>query len=144
MKPLDFAKALGLGALVLALNLALLFALGFFHDTVLEPGRTPEYYQSVYPKIGAFSAPAGAIVMFFLVGWRIAGRRPGRNPYAFALSVYAAYVAIDVGLGLAAGPASNLLVPPFFISLVGGAAASLAGAYLSRRGVALGAASQGS
>jgi hypothetical protein len=134
MKPLDFAKALGLGALLLALNLALLFALGVFHDTVLEPGRTPAYNQSVYPKIGAVSAPIAAIVLLFLVGWRIAGRRPGRNPYAFAPAVYGAYVAIDVGLGLGASPPSNLLAPPFLISLAGGAAASLAGAFLSRRG----------
>src|SRR6476659_4138851 len=115
MKPLDFPKALGLGALILALNLALVFGLGFFHDTVLEPGRTPEYYKTVYPKIGAVAAPIGAIVMLFLVGWRLAGRRPGRNPYAFALAVYVAYFAIDTALGLAMGPLSNLLIPPFLI-----------------------------
>jgi hypothetical protein len=133
MKPIDFAKALGLGALVMALNLALLFGLGFFHDTVLEPGRTPAYYMTVYPKIGAVSAPTGAIAMLFLVGWRLAGRRPGRNPYGFALAVYAAYFAIDVGLGLAMGPVGNLLVPPFFIALSGGLVASLAGAALAAR-----------
>ena len=133
MKALDVLKAFGLGVLILALNFALVFALGFFHDTVLEPGRTPEYYMSVYPKIATVSAPTGAIVMLFLVGWRIAGRRPGRNPYAFALAVDAAYFGVDTGLGLAMGPLSSLLVPPFLISLVGGLAASLAGAALAAR-----------
>ena len=144
MQPLDFAKAFGLGALVLALNIALLFALGAVYALVIDPGHPEAYYVPIYPRIGAWSAPIAGISLLFLVAWLFGRRKPDRNPYAFALAVYAAYVAIDVGLGLAAGPASNLLVPPFFISLVGGAAASLAGAYLSRRGVALGAASQGS
>ena len=47
MKPIDFAKAFGLGVLIMALNLGLVFALGFFHDTVLEPGRRPAYYTTV-------------------------------------------------------------------------------------------------
>ena len=133
MNPMDFAKAFGLGVLVMALNLALLFGLGFFHDTVLEPGCTAAYYMTVYPKIGAFSAPIGAIVLLFLVAWRLEGRRPGRNPYAFALAVYVAYFAIDTGLGLASGPISKLLVPPLLIALAGGLVASLLGARLAAR-----------
>lgn len=133
MRPLDFLKAFGWGVLVLALNLALVFALGFLHDTLIEPGRTPAYYQTVYPKIGAWSAPIGAMIMLFLVAWRFGARRPGRNPHLFAGAVYVSYFGVDTALGLAMGPLSSLLVPPFLIALVGGAVARLAGAYLSQR-----------
>lgn len=134
MKPIDFAKAFGLGVLIMALNLGLVFALGFFHDTVLEPGRRPAYYTTVYPKIAAFSAPIGAIVMLFLATWRFGKRRPQRSAPAFGGAVYASYFAVDVAMGLAMGPPSNLLVPPFFISLAGGLLAVYAGATLARRG----------
>jgi hypothetical protein len=134
VRPIDFAKAFGLGVLILALNIALLFALGFFHDTVLEPGRTPAYYKTVYPKIGAFSAPIAAIVLLFLATWRLGLRRPERNARVFGGVVYASYFAIDVALGLASGPLSQLLVPPFLISLGGGLLAVYAGASLARRG----------
>jgi hypothetical protein len=133
MKLSDGLKAFGLGVLVMALNLALVFALGFIHDTLIEPGRTPAYYQTVYPKIGAWSAPIGAMVLLFLIAWRFGVRRPERNAYLFAGAVYASYFGVDVALGLAMGPLSNLLVPPFLIAVVGGAAASLAGAYCSQR-----------
>ena len=133
MKPMDFAKAFGLGVLVMVLNMALLFALGFVHDTLIEPGRTPAYYQSVYPKIGAWSAPIGAIVLLFGAAWLFGRRRPERNPYLFGAVVYAGYFAVDIALTMAMGPLTTLLVPPFMISVGGGAVATAAGAYLSRR-----------
>ena len=132
MRPIDFAKAFGVGVLVMVLNMALLFGLGFIYDTVIEPGRTAAYYQGVYPKIGAWSAPIGAIVLLFLAAWGSGVRRPARNPYVFGALVYASYFGVDVALTLGMGPLATLLVPPFLISLGGGAVATVAGAALAR------------
>ncbi len=134
MRPIDFAKAFGLGVLILALNLALLFALGFVYATFIDPGHPAEYYVPIYPKLGDWSAPIGAIGMLFLTTWGFGVRRPERNALAFGAAVYVSYFAVDTALGLASGPPSQLLVPPFFIALGGGAAAVYAGARLARRG----------
>ena len=132
MKPLDFAKAFGLGLLLMVLNLALLFGLGFLYDTLINPGRTAAFYQTVYPKLGVWSAPIGAITMLFLTAWLFGARRPARNPYLFGAAVFVSYIAIDTALGLASGPLSALLIPPFLIAVGGGAVAALAGAYVSQ------------
>jgi hypothetical protein len=133
MKPLDFLKAFGLGVLTLALNIALLFGLGLIYDLVINPGQTEAFYQTVYPRIGAWSAPIGAIVLMFATAWLFGARRPARNPYGFAAAVFASYAAIDGVLALLGQGAAVLLSPPVLITLGGGVIAILAGAHLSQR-----------
>ena len=132
MKPLDYLKAFGLGVLILALNIALLFALGLIYDVAINPGQTQAFYQKVYPKIGVWSAPIGAIGLMFVTAWMFGARRPHRNPYLFAGAVFASYVVIDGLSALLGQPVSDLLSPPVLFSVGGGAVATLAGAYLSR------------
>lgn len=136
MKPLDFLKALGLGALVLTLNLALVFFLGFIYATVVEPGRTEAYYMTVYPKLGNYAAPIAGPVLLFLAAWVFGRRRPERNAVLFGLAVFGSYFALDMAMGLAIAPISELLTPPFLIGMGGGLVASLAGGVLARRAAA--------
>lgn len=131
MKATDIAKALGLGAVALALNVLLLFLLVFLYSQLIAPGRPPAHYAAMAPRIADWSAPVAGITLLFLVAWLFGRRRPDRNAYAFALAVYASYFAIDTALGLASGPPSQLFIPPFLIGLAGGLAASLAGAALA-------------
>lgn len=136
MKPTDFAKAFGLGVLALALNLGLLFVLGFIYATFVEPGRDEAYYMTVYPKIGSYSAPIAGIVLLFLAAWASGRRRPERNAVLFGLAIFVSYFVVDTAMGLAMGPLSALLVPPFLVGMTGGLAASLAGGVLARRAAA--------
>jgi hypothetical protein len=133
MKAIDFAKAFGLGALVLALNVGLLFAIGFVYSTVIDPGRTEAEYMSIYLRIGNWSAPIAGISLLFLAAWLSGRRRPERNAFIYALATWASYLAIDTASGLAMAPLSTLLVPPFLIGMSGGLVASLAGAGLAVR-----------
>lgn len=133
MKPLDFAKAFGLGALALALNLGLLFLLVYLYSQFIAPGRPPAHYNAVAPRIGAWSAPLAAPALMFLIVWAFSRRRPQRNAYGFGLAVLVSYAAIDGGLGLASGPVAALLQPPFLLGMTGGLLAALAAAALSAR-----------
>jgi hypothetical protein len=133
VRPIDFAKAFGLGVLVMALNLGLLFALGFLYEQLIEPGRDQAYYITIFPKLGTWSAPIGAIGLLFLIAWLFGRRRPERSARVFGGVIYASYFAVDAVLGLATGPPSQLLVPPFLIALGGGLLAVYAGSALARR-----------
>lgn len=133
MRPLDFPKAFGLGVLLLALNIALLFGLGLIYDLAINPGQTEAFYRTVYLRIGVWSAPIGAIGLMFVTSWVFGARRPGRNPYVFAAAVFVSYMVIDASFVLLGEPVSDLLSPPVLIAVGVGAVASLAGAYFSQR-----------
>src|SRR4051812_32625754 len=97
------------------LNLALLFVLGLVYELVIDPGHPQAYYAAIYPKIGAWSAPAGAMLLLFLATWGFGVRRPQRKAGLFGAAVYLSYFGVDAALGLASGPPGRLLVPSFFV-----------------------------
>lgn len=132
MKVWDYPKALLTGALVLALNLATLVAIVFGYSFI-EPGHPPEFYSEAAPRLGAYSGPiAGALLMFFFV-WLLSSRKPQRNAYAFAATTFVSYAVLDIALGLAAAPASELFRLPFLLSLAGVCAAAFAAAFVAKR-----------
>ena len=134
MKPIDFAKAAGLGGAALALNLALLFVLVFLYAQIIAPGQPEAFYAAAAPRIGVWSAPIAGISLLFLAALLFGLRRPARNAYLFALSVFVSYVVIDMAMGLAMAPIGELFTPPFLFALGGGLIASLAGAWLATKG----------
>jgi len=130
MQVWDYPKALATGALVLALNLATLVAIIFGYSAI-DPGHPPEFYSEAAPRVGAYSGPiAGALLMLIFV-WLLSSRKPRRNAYAFAATTFASYAALDIALGLAAAPASDLFRMPFVLSLGGVCIAALAAAFLA-------------
>lgn len=130
MQPFDFLKALLTGALVLALNLATLVAIVFGYSFI-EPGHPPEFYSEAAPRLGAYSGPiAGALLMLLLV-WLLSSRKPQRNAHAFAAATFVSYAALDIALGFAAAPASDLFRLPFLLSLGGVCIAALVAAFLA-------------
>lgn len=133
MKPIDFAKALGLGAAVLALNMLLLVLVVFLYSMLIEPGRPQSFYNEMAPKLGNWSAPIGGMTLLFLTAWLLGRRRPQRNAFRFGLAVFVSYAAIDAAIGLAMAPIAQLLTPPFVIGMSGGLLAALAGAALATR-----------
>lgn len=133
MKPVDYAKAVGVGVAALALNLLLTTLAITVYALLVAPGHPHAHYTAMAPRIGAWSGPAGGIVLMFVAGWFFGRRRPERNALLFMAVAYATYLALDVALGLAAAPASALFTLNFAVSLGGAALAALAGAALAGR-----------
>lgn len=132
MQVWDFLKALTTGAAVLALNLATLVAIVFGYSAI-DPGHPPEFYRHVAPRLGAYSGPITGALLMFLFVWLLSKRRPERNAYAFAATTFISYAVLDIGLGLAAAPASDLFRLPFLLSLAGVCVMAFAGAFAKRQ-----------
>ena len=126
-------KAVGLAALILALNFLVTTAVIFAYAIAVEPGRSDAFYQAAAPRIAAWSAPIGGALLFLAALAVLGRRRPGRHPMSFAVRAWIAYVILDVASGLAAGvllPAtlSWMLAASMGLALAG----ALAGAALAR------------
>ena len=134
MQAWDYFKAFATGIAVLALNLLTLVLIVFGYSQFVEPGHPPEFYNEVAPRLGSISAPiAGAVLMFLLV-WLLSSRKPQRNAYAFAITTFISYFAVDTALGLAAAPASELFRAPFLFGMGGACIAALVGAFMATNG----------
>lgn len=128
MKPMDVLKALGLAVLVLALNLLATTAVIFVYSITVEPGHPPEFYNDMAPRIAAWSAPIGGMLLMFAVGLVFGRRRPERNAYAFAGLVFAWYFVVDTASGLAMATLAQIFTPAFLMSMAFTGLAGLAGA----------------
>jgi hypothetical protein len=127
------AKAAGLGLAVLALNLAATTAAIFVYAAAVAPGRPGSFYDAQAPRIAAWAAPIGGALLFLIaLGW-LGTRQPDRNPVAFALKAWLAYVVLDVGSGIAMGDGRAMLTWMMPVSMALALAGALAGAALSRR-----------
>lgn len=133
MRSVDYAKALGLAVAVLALNLLITTAVIFAYAQLLEPGRPQAFYNAMAPRIGAWTGPAGGMLLMLAAGYLFGRRRPARKPFAFMGAVFVAYLALDAALGLAMAPAAQVFKLTFVLSLTGAALAGQAGAALSQR-----------
>ena len=133
MKLIDFAKAFGVGVAALALNLLALVLAVFVYAQFVAPGHPQAHYNQMAPRLGAWTAPIVGPLLILLLVWAFSRRRPERNGFIFGAAVFAGYLAVDAGMGLAMGPLSALLTPPFIFGMSGAAVAALAGAALSRR-----------
>lgn len=133
MQVWDYVKAFITGFAVLALNLLTLVALVFGYSVLIAPGRPPEFYTELAPRLGAYSGPiAGALLMFLFV-WLLSRRRPQRNATTFAAATFASYAALDIALGLAASTPAQLFTPTFALSLAGVCAAAFAAAFIATK-----------
>lgn len=133
MQVWDYLKALGTGALALALNLLTLVLLVFGYSQFVEPGHPQEFYNEAALRLGAYSGPIGGATILFLLISLLSRRRPQRNAYAFAGATFASYFAIDTALGLATTPATELFRLPFLLSMAGACAAALVAAFLATK-----------
>jgi hypothetical protein len=133
MKPIDYAKAVGVGVAVLVLNLLITTMVITVYSMLVEPGRPQAFYNALAPKIGAWSGPIGGVALMFVAGWVFGRRRPERNALAFAGVAFLAYLVLDAGMALAFAPAAQVLRAPFLLSLTAAGVAALVGAGLARR-----------
>src|SRR6185436_3125892 len=99
----DFLKALLTAILVMAANVAISFVVVGVYAVAVDPGHDAAYYQAAAEKIAPWSSVVFGVVLFYLVGWIAAVRRPERNAVLFALTAAFIYIAIDLAVIYAAG-----------------------------------------
>lgn len=124
MTLMDYAKAAGWATVILVLNL-LLASLAIMLAVALENAEaTPEL-------IATWTAPIGGFLISFLLLQWVTDRNPSRPWLPFALVVFAAYLLIDLALGLAmAGTA--VFEPLLALSMMMALAGCVIGAWTSR------------
>ena len=133
MKPIDYLKAAGVGAAVLALTLALSYPMVAFYAYFIEPGHPQQFYVDAAQWIAPWSSHVFGPLLFFAFTYRLARRSPGRNAVAFAIASFVAYVVIDWGTVLGMGMGLGVMLKPSVaLSLGTKLLAALAGAYLAK------------
>jgi hypothetical protein len=133
MKPIDYAKAAGLGAALVVLNLLILVAIVFLYSLVIAPGHPNEFYSAAAPRLGAWSGPIGGVVLLFGAAYLMGRRRPERSALAFAATTWVAYAAVDVAIGAAAAGLAAMLTLPLAASLGAALVGALAGGFLAAK-----------
>ena len=132
MKAIDFVKAAFLAVLILVVNVAISFGVVAVYAYAVEPGHDQAFYELAAQWIAPWSSIAFGWVLFLGVCYGAAKRNAERNALTFALCVFAAYAAIDVGLLFAAGMSTSL-APIVALSLTSKAAGAIGGVWMAGR-----------
>ena len=127
MKPLDFAKAFGLAAAVLILDLLLAIGLVYLWFRFMVPGHSHAYYQKESVRLALLSTRVVGTALMFCACWWSAQRNPRRNAVAFAVTLAICYALIDGATGQFKGFVSL----PFGITMLLKLVAAIAGALLA-------------
>jgi hypothetical protein len=95
MRPIDFMKAAGVGLAVLVLTLALSYPMVAFYAYFIEPGHPQQFYVEAAQWIAPWSSHVFGPLLFFVLNFWLARRRPERNALTFAVATVVLYVVID-------------------------------------------------
>ncbi|MBO9575779.1 MAG: hypothetical protein J7494_08595 [Sphingobium sp.] len=128
MKPVDFVKALGVAILVMVLDLICAFCTVFIWASLTgQTGLTPADPKVI--EISSLSTRICGPLLFALFVWIFQRKRPDRNAWAFALSVFGFYFLIDWSLVAFKG----VLEPQVMVTAALKLAGALVGAWLAKR-----------
>jgi hypothetical protein len=127
----DFAKAFALAFGILVVNVAISFGVVAVYSTWVEPGHDQAYYEAAAQWIAPWSSIAFGWLLFF-IACHFFSRRPERNALAFAIAVFLAYAAVDLGILFAAGAAATLL-PIVALSLASKLVGAIGGVWMAGR-----------
>lgn len=101
MKPRDFFVIPAMAIGVMALNVAIAFALVWVYS-LFEPGHPDAHYEAVAMRWAPISSVVAGIPLMFMAGFLIAKRRSERSALLAAGAVAGVYIAIDGAVLLAA------------------------------------------
>jgi hypothetical protein len=128
---IDFVKAVALAVGILVVNVAISFAVVAAYALLVEPGHDAAYYEAAAQWIAPWSSVAFGWLLFFIACY-VLSRRPERNALAFAITVFAAYAALDLGILYAAG-ALTTLPPIVALSLASKLVGAIGGVWMAGR-----------
>jgi hypothetical protein len=129
---LDFAKALLVALALMAVNVAISFAVVAVYSIAIDPGHDEAYYEGMALRIVPWSSVVFGVVLFFLAGFVAARRKPQRSALGFAFASAVFYIGIDASLLFLAGSLQALgaIVPLSYGTKL---LSALAGAYAGCR-----------
>lgn len=127
----DIAKAFGVAFVILVVNVAISFAVVAAYSMWIEPGHDAAYYEAAAQWIAPWSSIAFGWLLFFIACYALAGRS-SRDALVFAIAVFAAYAALDLGILFAAG-ALTAFPPIVALSLASKLAGAIGGVWMAGR-----------
>jgi hypothetical protein len=129
MKPIDDAKALGIAAAVLIVDVLIAICVVYFYAAVVNPGRPRTYYETAGIGVARLSTRIAGTALLFAAAWLFARRRPERNAYMFAIALTVFYALLD---GASVG-FRGVFIASFAFTIGLKLAGSLAGALVATR-----------
>lgn len=129
MSWLDFAKAAGLAALVLAIDVLVAIAVVFAWGMLVEPGHPRAYYETAGVPIARGSTRVVGTALVFAAAWLFSARKPERNPFLFSVALVVLYTLFDGASVAFAGFFTASVALTMSLKLL----AALAGAFMALR-----------
>jgi hypothetical protein len=129
MRPLDVAKAAGLGAAIFIIDVLIAFGAMYAWGMIFQPGHSEAFYEQAAVPMARWSTRTVGTAMILGVTWFCGRRKPQRNAYAFGALIVFFYAFFDGAIVLFAGFFTLGIAVTMLLKLIGAAA----GAYLARR-----------
>jgi len=104
------AWLVGVGLLVLVVNVAASFLYMVVYGHVIDPGHEEQYYHDHIKVAAPYCSIVAGIPLMFLAGWWVTGWWEGEFAIKAALVVWLSYALIDIGVLLAAGLTPKIAV----------------------------------
>jgi len=95
MKPTDYAKAAGVAALVLILDVLIAIGVVYFYAVFVNPGHPRAYYATAGISVARWSTRIAGTALLFGAAWLWGSRSPSRNAYGFATALTVFYALLD-------------------------------------------------
>lgn len=134
MRPIDFARAAGVGFTVFVSTLLLSIPMVAFYSYVIEPGHPQQFYNDAAKWIAPWSSHVFGPLIFLWLNYRGARKHQERTATLFALATVCAYFIIDLAsVPLFGISFATVLTTAFFASLAVKTAGALVGAAMGAR-----------
>jgi len=128
MRPIDFAKAAGLGAMIFVIDVLIALGLVYACGMIFEPGHTEAYYEQAAVPMARWSTRIFGTALMLGTAWFFGRRQPQRNAYAFGALLVFFYAFYDGAIVLFAGFFTLGIAVTMLLKFIG----ALAGAFLAR------------
>jgi hypothetical protein len=129
MKPIDFAKAIGVAVLLLIVNVIIAIVVVLIYRFLINPGQPNEFYDDAALRIAPWCSHIFGTALFLGAGYFFARRNPKRNGVMFAIAITVLYAIIDAATVGFAG----VFAIQFLLSMLAKLVAALVGAVLAIR-----------
>ena len=103
MKTIDYAKAAGIAALVLIVDVLIAIGVVYLYAAFINPGHPRDYYAVVGISVARWSTRVAGTALLLGVAWICGRRNPNRNAYAFAAAITFFYALLDAASTLFQG-----------------------------------------
>lgn len=128
MKPIDFAKAVGVALVIMFVNVLISVLVITVYSYAIAPGHDEAFYQTAAQRIAPWSSVVFGAPLFFGAAYWLARRRPERSAVAFAIASFGAYAVIDLAVVVASGALVSMIIA-VSLSMI----SKLLGAYFGAR-----------